>query len=305
LLIRALAPLLGYIAPMFIINFVATIIFGVVLYRLLRDFGYSVKPLWLSVLFLFLPLRWLLYHSVGASEGMALMFIVLSFYAFKKQQWWLAGLWGAGLVVTRANGIFMLGGYGLYLFWEARIGIKMAQAKTTLARISGYIAAINWRAAAGLTLMPLALVGVFSFYAARYGDFFAYMKIPEDVRHIYPMPLLSLAVSATRSEGNFYYYIIEAAGLVFLWRRKLYDLFWLGFIFFVPTLFMLHDDVLRYSLPAFPFVLVVPYARLLEAKIVRYFAPIALLGVLIYSWSQLGYNKLEGESWRQMLELLK
>ncbi|MEI7555668.1 hypothetical protein [Candidatus Chlorohelix sp.] len=305
LLIRALSPLFGYIAPMFIINYVATIIFGVTLYRLLKDFGYSTKPLWLSVLFLFLPLRWLLYHSVGASEGMALMFIVLSFYAFKKRQWWWAGLWGAGLVVTRANGIFMLGGYGLYLLWEARIGLKMAQPKPVLARISGFIVAINWRAVAGLSLMPLALVAVFSLYASRYGDFFAYIKIPEDVKHVYPIPLLSLAVTASRSEGNFYYYIIEAAGLALLWRRKLYDLFWLGLVFFVPTLFMLHDDILRYSLPAFPFVLIAPYARVLESKIAYYIAPVALLGVLIYSWTQLGFNKLEGENWQQMLELLK
>gem|GEM_PF-385333 len=299
LLIRLVAPLFGYVSSMFVINFGATVIFGVALYRLLRDFGYSRQPLWIAVLALFLPLRWLIYHSVGASEALTLMFLVLAVYAFKQERWWLAGLWGAGVVVTRPNGFFLLAGFGLFLVWEAwRTRLQPTNALQLIKNL-------NWRAVWGLLPMPLALVTVFGLFGWRYGDFWAYLHIPESVTHLYPLPLLSLDISYTRSEGTFYYYILQAAGLVLLWRRKQYDIFWVGLVFFLPTVFMLHDDVIRYALPAFPFVLAIPFAPVLETKYARWFAPLALLGVLIYSWSQLNTNLIDLESWRQMQNILK
>ncbi len=299
LLIRLFSPLFGYVPALFVINFVATVIFGVALYRLLRDFGYSRQPLWVAILAMFLPLRWLIYHSVGASEALTLMFLVLAVYAFKQERWWLAGLWGAGVVVTRPNGFFLGIGFGLFLLWE--LWRTRTQPITPLQLIKN----LNWRAVWGLLPIPLALIAVFGLFGWRYGDFWAYLHVPESVTHIYPLPLLSMDVSSLRSEGNFYYYILQAAGLVLVWRRKQYDIFWIGLVFFLPTIFLLHDDVIRYALPAFPFVLAIPFAPLLETKYARWFAPLAVLAVLIYSWSQLSTNLIDLDSWRQMQNFLK
>jgi hypothetical protein len=288
---------------MFVINFIATVIFGVVLFRFLRDFGYSRQPLWLSVLFLFLPLRWLIYHSVGASEGLTLMFIMLSVYAFKRNRYWQAGIWGICVVWTRPNGIFLLAGFGLFLLWEALQKAGLPENISSWVRQA--FKTFRWQAFPVLVLMPVALAGVFALYGFRYGDFWVYLKIPEQVTHIYPFPFLSMEIRVTRSEGDFYYYILQTAGLVLLWRRKLYDIFWIGLVLFLPTVFLLHDDVLRYALPAFPFVITIPFAFALESKYTRWFAIPALIAVLIYSWSQLFTNMVDADTWQQMLELLK
>lgn len=309
-IVRLFAEVFGYIPALFIPNFLLGVGFAVALYRFLKDFGYSRHPLWLAVLALFLPLRWLIYHSTGASEAATLFFLVLAFYQFKRERYWWAGIWGAAVVLTRPNGIFLYLGFGLFLAWQA---FEYARSSGETPNEEGssnrdwlvrWWRGFNWRAALALSPMPLALLAVFGLFAWRYGDFLAYLHIPESVTHVYPVPLLSMDVNVGRSEGDFYYYILEVAGLALLWRSRRFDLFWVGLAFMLPTVFMLHDDILRYSLPAFPFVLLIPFAFALESKLARWLAPLALLGVLIYSWSQLNTNLASLDTWRTMLPIL-
>jgi hypothetical protein len=72
----------------------------------------------------------------------------------------------------------------------------------------------------------------------------------------------------------------------------------------VPTFFILHDDVLRYSLPAFPFVFLIPFARVFESRPARWLAVPALIAVLVYSWSQLGANQLDQASWQELFKFI-
>ncbi len=309
LLVRLFAEPFGYLPGLLIPNFLFGTGFALALYRFLKDFGYSRHPLWLSGLALFLPLRWLIYHSVGSSEAVTLFFLVLSVYAFKRERYGLAGLWGTAVVLTRPNGIFLYTGLTLVLLWQAFEPSRQAEPDLKLKLkwdewLRRGLARFNWRGFAALSLMPLALLLVFALFAWRLGDFWAYLRIPEDVKHIYPLPFTSLDVNVGRGEGDFYYYLLEAAGLSLLWQRKHYDLFWLSLALAGPTFFLLHDDILRYSLPAFPFVLLVPFAAVLESRVARWLALPTLLAVLIYSWSQLNTNLVDPETWRAMRVLL-
>lgn len=306
LAIRLFSPLFGYIGAMFLLNFGLSCGFAIALYRFLRDFGYTRYPLWLSFVALFLPLRWLIYHSVGASEPAALFFTILCLYQFKKENYWRAGLWGACGELARPNGFFLGIGLGLWLVWRA---FERLRADSTLAwngqLLILFARGFNWKALVrGILPMAGAVLAVFALYGWRTGDFLAYLHIPEDVTHLYPLPFLSLDRGIGRGEGDFYYYGLEAAGLVLLWQQKRFDLFWVGAALAVPTFFILHDDVLRYSLPAFPFVFLIPFAKVFESRPARWLAVPALVAVLVYSWSQLGANQLDQASWQELLKLI-
>jgi hypothetical protein len=306
LVVRLIVELTDYLPALFLANFLFGTGFAIVLYRFLADFGYSRRPLWLAGLALFLPLRWLIYHTVGASEAATLFFFgMLTLYEFKRGRYWWSGLAGAGVVLSRPNGIFLYAGFGLLLAWDGWQAGRKIPFLTLQNFWQRWLANFNWRAALALSLMPLMLLAVFAFYGWRYGDFLAYLNIPENVKHIYPVPLLSLDITVGRSEGDFYYYLLQAGGLIWLWRERHYDLFWPGLALTLPTLFLLHDDVLRYALPAFPLVLLIPFAKILESRAAYWLALPTLLGVLIYSWSQLNTNLVSLETWQAMLDILQ
>ncbi|MEI6043124.1 MAG: hypothetical protein WCS37_01915 [Chloroflexota bacterium] len=307
-LIRLFSIAVGYLPSMLLINYFCGTGFAIVTYHFLKDFNYSRQPLWVACVSLFLPLRWLIYRTVGASEAITIFLIVLCLYQFKRRHYLWAGIWGAGVVLARPNGIFLYGGLGLVLAWEAyqSLGeVSLWQWKRVFAAIKKLLKNFNWRALFCLTPMLAALLAVFALYGWRYGDFFTYFHIEEDVKHLQPFPFRAIHISAGRTEGNFYVYLMQFGGLIWLWQKRHFDLFWIGLVLTLPTVFILHDDVLRYGLLSFPLVLLIPFAGILENKAVKWLAPIVIFAVLLYSTSQLGTNLMNIEGWRLAYDYFK
>ncbi len=134
----------------------------------------------------------------------------------------------------------------------------------------------------------------------------AYFHIEEEVKHFKLFPLPSFGRPYDSNQGIFYYFILEAVGLVILWRKKFYDLFWVGLGLIGFTFFLGHPDILRYSLAAFPLVLAIPFSEYLNSKVARWLAIPVLIAVYFYSWSFIGNpDKLAyPETWDVMLRLV-
>jgi uncharacterized protein with PQ loop repeat len=67
LAILAFAPIFGFIKSMLFVALGFTILAAWMFYLLVRDFELTKHPVWLTFLFLILPARWLIIHSVGSS----------------------------------------------------------------------------------------------------------------------------------------------------------------------------------------------------------------------------------------------
>lgn len=287
----------GWMAAGPLVSVLSTWLFAFVLWLTLREFGYAKHPFWLACVALVLPLRWLPIHSSGSSEPLMLLFQMLSIYYFKKERYWLAGLAGGLALFVRPPGIFLWFGYLLFLAWEA--GYRMwKEEKINL----GYF---NWKAFWGVALIPLTLPIIFGIFAWRYGDFFAYFHITEEVKHVSLMPFDTLAAGTAMGPGVLYYYLFEMIGLVLLWRQGRKDIFWIGFGTFIYSIFLTYSDVLRYSFPFFPLLLVIPFARWLESKPARWLALPVLVAVFLYSWGILNINLIKLDTWTPMKDLLK
>jgi hypothetical protein len=287
---------IGWMAAGPVVNFIASSLFAFVFWKFLRDFGYASRPFWLAVVALVLPVRWLIYHSVGASEPLMLLFQMLSIYYFKKERYWLAGLAGGLALFVRPPGIFLWFGYLLWLAWE--VGQKVWQEKKF------EFSYVNWKAFWGLLPIPLTLPVVLGLYAWRYGDFLAYFHITENVTHVELLPFTSLATGADGGPGLFYYYLIQAVGLILLWKQGRIDLLCIGLGTFAYTVFLLHPDVLRYSLPAFPIIVAIPLAEYLTGKTARWLAIPVLMMVYLYSWGALNGNLAGLDTWQMMKNIL-
>ncbi len=303
LVLMVFTPLVSFVYAPLVSNFIITSLLVWVFYAFVREFKYTPYPFWLSLVTLVLPLRWLIYHSVGASEPLFTLFALLSIYMFKKERYLLMGLAGAAAAFTRPPGAMLAIGLGMIVLWMA--GEKLwAERRFSLAE---GLKAINWRAIGGIAIIPLGLLAAFLIFWGRYGDFLAYFHIEEEVKHFELFPMPNFGRFQDSNNGIFYYFLLEAAGLVLLWKQKRFDLFWFGLSMVFFTFFLRHPDILRYSLPAFPIILAIPFAEQLSSKVARWLAIPVLIAVYFYSWSVISNpDKLAGfDTWGAMLNILR
>jgi hypothetical protein len=293
-------PLFGWVWSPLIVQFLAAVGFAFFFYKLVREFGYSEHPVWLALVALVLPVRWLIYHNVGGSEPLFMFFFILAIYEFKKDRYWLAGLAGFAAVFTRPPGMFLWGGFMLFLAFEAAVRMWNEQGLSLPALLRNF----RWRAFFPLLLMPLGLAAVFGIYWWRYGDFLTYFKIEEQVRHVYPLPFPTLIDARFNAPALILTYILAFAGLIALWRQRRYDIFMFALTSFAYTLVLMHSDVLRYSIPFFAILVLLPFSRYASGKAARWLAIPVLLMLFFYSWGVLDTNLMQLEEYRKMLDIL-
>jgi hypothetical protein len=78
-LISTFAPALGYLKSMLLVTQIFTILSSVAFYFLVKNFKLTSNPLILSLMFLILPARWIIVHSVGSSEPVFIFFTITAF----------------------------------------------------------------------------------------------------------------------------------------------------------------------------------------------------------------------------------
>ncbi len=272
-------------------------------YLFVHKFGLTTNPLWLAIIFLFLPARWLVVRSVGSPEPLFIAMVLASFYFFKSAfdtkennlfsphksmtfDFFLAGFFGALAQATKTPGILLFVAYGLWLM------VKMLREKKII------------RQAWPLLLIPLPIPLIFSFYQVQAGDFLAYFHSGDNF-HLF-FPPFQAFVTGQNWLGDFWLedivwqYLIGVLAVIFLFQRKLYDLATFVTIFFVATCFVAHRDLARYSLPLVPFALIAfaPFLEKKEFKIAFFFI---LIPVYLYAINFLLHNTAPVADWTPYL----
>ena len=294
--IRVLSYVFGYTNGMIAATVAATSLAIWVLYLLLKDLGLSSKALWLGAVFLFLPPRWLIYHSVGAAEPLFILEMLAFILFFRRKQYWLAGLAGALAVLTRSPGILLLGVYVLLIGWEYYRASPRPSPWWVVRR----------------QLLPMVPFGVaplllFGYFNLQYGDFFAYFHSGDNI-HLTGAPFASVwpsAVGYNWSEATLWIYMLNAIGILLLWRNGHHDLALFAGALYVPLIFVAHHDLVRYMLPIFPLSLIIAYERFIVAKEFKMAMVLIIPAIYIYTWSGVQTNLAPPEAMQQLLALLR
>lgn len=270
LAIRALSAI-GYEHAMLLVAIAASTLAAVLFYRLLADFGYSANAFWASVVFIFFPSRWLLYHSVGASEPLFVLLIIASIYCYKKDRYATAFVLAGLASVTKIFGILMAGSYLLLLAHEKKY------------RYIPYIA-----------IIPAFLAANFLAYQLAYGDFLAYFHW--NGGFLEPVPFMNFFDPASKGYTNnaelfmglYAVYILGALRLLKRPELATFTLVYVGFIAFVQ-----HPDVSRYLLPAAPFALIVAFDDIISRKEFMILFPLIVLFGYFYCWGIIPTNLVD------------
>lgn len=270
-LILLFAPLLGYLKAMLLVSIFFTVLSAWAFYFLVRDFKLSANPLLLSLIFLILPARWLIVHSVGSSEPMFIFFTITCLYFVLKDNVWFAALFGVFAQLTRPPGILLFIALGLFILW------KVTKEKNFARIIGAYLP---------LIFIPLSLLSVFFIFGQQMGDFWAYFHSGDNIHLTFPPFQVfnrhEFWVGDIWLEDIVYIFILGFLGGVMLWRKKLYPMSFFVLTFLTAGILVVHRDVSRYLLPAAPFVLIA-FEKILTSKEFKIILPIIFLAIYLYS----------------------
>lgn len=292
LLILAFSPLMGFLKSMIFVSFVSTIACVFAFYFLVRDFKLTNHPIWLSLIFLVLPARWLIVHSVGSAEPTFIFFTLMAFYFFLKFEdkrnyldITLAGMFGLLAQWTRPPGILLFIAFGLYFIvrsYHKNILKWVSETfKTSLKHLP-------------LALIPIGLLAVFGLYGIVYKDFFAYFNSGDNIHLVFPpyqvFNINQFWVGSIWLEDVVYVYMFGLLAGIMLLKNPvtrvlgIYTLTYVG-----ASLFVAHRDISRYTLPVFPFALIA-FEKLLTSKEFKIVFWILLLGIYLYAQNFLLQN---------------
>lgn len=271
ILIAFFAPILGFLKSMLFVSLLSTILATWAFYFLVKDFKLTNHPFFLSLMFLILPARWLIVHSVGSSEPTFILFILLTFYFFMKfeasgklQNILFASLFGLFAQITRPPGILLFAALTFYVLVFKKISLKYLP----------------------LLLIPLGLLGVFFLYSQAYGDFWAYFHSGDNIHLTFPpfsvFNKSEFWVGDMWLEDVIYIFILGFLGGVTLLKQRLYPLAFFVLTFLTASIFVAHRDISRYVLPIFPFILIA-FEKALTSREFKIILPIILLAIYLYT----------------------
>ena len=279
LLVRTLS-IVGYQQALLLVSVLATCAATILFYRLCRDVWRVASPGFLTLVFLFLPPRWLLYRSTGSTEAVYMAFTLAAIFFFERSKVGRASAAGVLATLTRISGLMIAPAFAVVLWRRRRFK------------------ELTW-----LALIPAALAVYFFFCAARTGNFFEYFsQHGEKMAAFRPfgfLPELFRKGLYHQAEFHILLALVYAVGTSRL--RPFPTIFWycvfeLGLHVFIST-----EDWSRYFLAMAPFALVVGFRDVIDTKAFRWIFPPYVVAALAYAWGVIPLNGCRPDIYLRLL----
>lgn len=278
LLIRIFS-FMTYPVSMIFVTLLTAALATVAFYYFLTDYNCVKSPFFSALISTFLPVRWLLYKSVGATEALFILLVLLSLIAYKRNKLIWAMVFASLSGITRIVGILLVAVY-----------------------LIEFIRTKNYRAIPLLAIIGVPLLLTFTFYHFQYNDFFAYFSWNNKLIHLRPLDIYySYTVIGTTHSAELYYlfYTIYGLGVLLLWQSPV--IFIYSLIFYCFNLFLFHEDLSRYFLTITPFVVIIAYDKVLNTPQFKIFAVFVLYLGIIYSAYVLPFNVVDNNVYHRLL----
>lgn len=284
LLINLFGPLTGFLKSMLFVSVLSTIAAAITFYYLVKDFKLTSHPLLLTLIFLVLPARWLIVHSVGSSEPTFILFTLLALYFFMKFEQFgkfpfilLSAIAGFLAQITRPPGILLFIALGLHILYKLYLKQKDVGLARALMRQLYYFP---------LLAIPSGLLLIFLWYGQTYGDFWAYFHSGDNIHLTFPpyqvFNKFQYWVGDIWLEDVIYIFILGFLGALTLLKRGLLPFSFFVFTYLTASTLVAHRDISRYLLPISPLVLIA-FEGVLTSKEFRIVLVITFLAIYLYA----------------------
>ena len=286
LAIRAVAPILGYPWGMICLTVLSSAVAAILFYHMVRDLGLSQNPLGLAIWFLFVPYRWLVYRSVGATESMFLALTMLSLWMFIRHRYALSFLAAAVACVTRIQGLLLVPTYLLLILTDPEDNLlpKMLQF-------------------AGIVAIPSLLCLNFWLHDRAFGNPLAYLAVNNEMVRLSPLwKMLDFArnspflAGAMGSQLFLVLYAITLIGLVRLWSiDKSHVLFTYALFGLLFLTLIADEDLARFLIPIAPFTWILGFRDVWHDRKMAWAFPLVVALTYAYTWQLLPTNTMRPE----------
>ncbi len=284
LTIKLFTLVFSYLQSMVLTNLIFTLILACFFFFWVNKEKLSQKPLFLTVVFLFLP-RFYIVRSIGAPESLLILLILASLYCFEKEKYLWAGVLGGLATITKVPAILLFPAYGLAL------GEKFIRLKK-----------IKWQTI-GLFLIPLSLLAVFGLYQKQYCNFFAYFNKESLVPLVFPFSVFNFQkiwVGTAWLEEIIFYFFVYLLALIKMRNFKYRSFFYFILVFFTALTFVQHRDIARYALPLWPLTCIA-FNKFFTSKEFKLASIILFPAICLYAWNYLVFNILPISNWQAFL----
>jgi hypothetical protein len=279
LLVRVFS-FVGYERALLLVSVLASTAAVLLFYRLARDVWRLQSPAFLSLVFLFLPPRWLLYRSTGATESVYIAATLAAVYFFETSRVGRASLSGAVAALTRISGLMIAPAFGVVLLARRR-----------------------WRSIPWLVLIPAGLLAYFLFCAARFGDFFAYFTPHgEKLARFLPFGFLPVLFSKGLYHQVEFHILLALVYAVGTFRLRPYPVLFSYCLFELALhLCLSTEDWSRYFLSMAPFALIVGFRELIDTRAFRWIFPFYAVLSVYYAWGVIPLNGCRPDIYLRLL----
>lgn len=297
LLTKLFSVLVNYPYAMLIVTLGSSIVGLYYFHKLVSLFVSKQNALFLTFIFSVFPARWLIVRSTGSADPLFVASIIASIYHFKNRDYLKSGIWGAVAQLTKSAGVLLFVSYFIYLMIPD-LKIRLALAKSHI------LERFNIKKTYPLLLIPLSLLLVFSFYKLTMGDFFAYFHSGDNIHLGFP-PFQIFNYSApwvgtSWIEEIIFIYLMGLLGIQKLFEKKEYEMASFTSVFLFFLLFVAHRDLMRYSLPIVPFLLIA-FEDTLTKKPFKIALFVILIPIYLFSISFISQNVMPISNWSPFL----
>lgn len=279
-----LSPLLGFLKSMLVASLIFTVLSIILFYQLIKEFKLSSQPLFLSLLFLIIPARWLIVHSVGSSEPMFIFFVLSAIYFLMKYElmnkYYLLIVSAVSVLIaqiTRPPGALLIIALFLYISFKIFRDIKDTN--------SIKIIPSNFKYSI-FALAPLGLLGLFYWYSLSYNDFWAYFHSGDNIHLTFPpfqvFNKYEPWVGDIWLEDIVLTFTLVSLGGILLIKKKLYPMAFFVLTYLTASIFVAHRDISRYILPVSPFILIA-FEKVLTSKEFKIILPLVAIATYFYA----------------------
>ena len=299
ILIRGTAhalPFITYPYAMMLVTFVSGVFASFVFWLLLKQLGIEKGALWLSLLLLVFPARYLITRSVGSPEPLFILTILSSIYFFNKKNYWLAAIFGVSAQLTKPPGILLFFAYILAIIvphWT-----QLAHSK-----FSVWVKKLPW-GAYPLLLIPASLAGLWYWYGQKYGSFFAYFNSGDNIHLLFPPFQVfnpeALWVGTFWLEEIIWIYLFGGLAVLYLIKQHLASMAAFAGVFLLSLLLVSHRDIARYSLPLVPFVFVA-FNKVLTSREFRWVMLLLIVPIYLFAIVFIENNVTPVPDWTPLL----